>query len=261
MRILRAAFDAGLIERLPRRGRRLKGQPNRKTAKISLAEFEAFFAGIGDAKLSIARRGSSGRGRSSGPEAADWARAFWGTIFFSALRRANVLALRWEQFTGESLDVRQFKTGGLVSIPLHPAWRRLLEPLPGAFTAGPVFVISHKTLYRDQRAIAGVSGTGRVTPQSVRRLAARCYERAHAGAGRLILGRPFPGADGHYLDAPEILQWASEKLPVPEILRTDEERDLTRTQEQSLVDGFRSLREADRDSVLRLVAALGRPGG
>ena len=250
MRALRVAHDAGLIPQVPKRGRRRRGN-KRKTARISLIEFDRFLSAIPVTKLSRSRKGPT-------RDVPFWV-AFFGSPFFCALRRLDLLRVEWQNFGSEFLEYRQSKTGNLVRVPIHPVWRRMLSVLPNAWTRGRVFGINLRSMNRDLHRIIEVAGTKGVTLQSIRVLAARSYERAHAGAGRLILGRPLPGADSYYFDVPEILQLASEKLILPPCLLTDAERNQNAAGESYLIESFRQLRNEDREAVLKFIAALRRP--
>ncbi len=245
---LHVAFDKGLIERMPKRGKRLSGQ-KRRTGRISLPDFDRFLSAISTARLSVPRKG---------PERppALWL-AFFATPFFAALRKGDLVGLEWEQFGSEFLERRQNKTGELVRVPIHPVWKRLLSALPNAWTKGRVFAgISYKTIHRDLHAILRASGLKGVTPQAIRVLSARSYERAHPGAGRLILGRPLPGADSYYFDVPEILQMASDKLRLPPSLLLPEERQSLANRETLMLGAFRGLRPKDQDTAVRMVLGL-----
>ncbi len=242
--VLAKADAARMIVGLPQRPKRLCAQPS-KSAKLTLPEFSVFLAGI-----------PSGIAGTRGRDDAWWL-AWWGLLYFSAFRLGDALRLERRQIGGAGIEARQTKTGGLVRVPLHPVCNRLIHEaeLP---REGRMFHVARKTLYRVTEAVCEASGVHGVTPQAVRVLAARQYERAHPGAGRLILGRGFQGADRYYFDAGEILTSASDKLDVPAALLTDAERKARACAETSLLSAFRRLKAAERETVLKVATSLRR---
>lgn len=242
--VLAAADVAGMICGVPERPKRLHAHTS-KAAKLTLAEFNLFLAAIPE--------GIAGtRGRSPA-----WWRAWWGLLYFSAFRLTDALNLERRQVGAAGIEARQTKTGGLVRVPLHPVCGRLLKEaqLP---KQGRMFFIARKTLYRVTEGVCTAAGIAGVTPQAVRVLAARQYERAHPGSGRLILGRGFPGADRYYFDIGEILTAASEKLDLPDALLSDEDRRARACAETNLLSAFRRLKAAERETVLKVATSLRR---
>jgi len=242
MRVIRAAADEGWIEKAPKRPKRLISQPT-KTRKISLAEFERFLSAMPQAVQHCRTR------------SVEWWLAFWAVIYFTALRRGNVEQLESRQVSSEVIEVRQFKTGGLLQIPIHPVLKRMLGSLP---TVGRLLRIDRKSLYRITKRAGEIANVVGISPQSVRALSARQFERAHPGAGRLILGRPFPGADAYYFDAPEILRSAIDKLAIPEALLTEEERNHAVDSEKALLLIFRGLSIDNRATLMTVANSLKR---
>lgn len=240
MHVLRSAAEEGWIERAPKRPKRLVSQPT-KTRKISLTDFDKFLSCIPEAVKKCRRR------------SVEWWLAFWAMIYFTALRRANVEQLQASQIGSEVIEVRQLKTGVLVQIPIHPILRRMVDALPPA--ARPL-KIDRKSLYRITTRACKLAGVVGISPQSVRALSARQFERAHPGSGRLILGRPFPGADQYYFDAPEILRSAIDKLAVPPALMTQEERDRAVDSERIMLTLFRLLSRDDQATVMTVACSL-----
>jgi integrase len=49
---------------------------------------------------------------------------------YTGQRRSDLVKMRWSQFDGEFIEVRQQKTGALLSIPCHKALRAELETMP-----------------------------------------------------------------------------------------------------------------------------------
>lgn len=238
--VLRAAVDDGLLSAMPKRPKRLISQPT-KTAKISLKEFERFIEALPDAVAKCRKRSEQ------------WWRSLWATIYFTALRLANIQQISSRQIGSEIIEVRQLKTGKLVQIPVHPVLRRML--LPFLETNRPL-KIDRKSLYRITTRACEIAGVRGISPQSIRALAARQFERAHPGAGRLILGRPFPGADAYYFDAPEILRSAVDKLAVPAPFLTKEEREKSVDSERMLLMLFRQLSRDDQATLMSVACGL-----
>ncbi len=239
--MLRAALQAGQIERLPQRPKRLIGQPA-KLSRLGIADFNQFLAAIPEGIQGTRIRDS------------DWWRAWWGMLYFTALRLADGLALDRAHVGSDGIEVRQTKTGGLVRIPLHPVLRRMLAN--AGESTGRIFHVSRNTLYRVTERICQAAGIPCLTPQMVRVLSARQYERAHPGAGRLILGRGFPGADRYYFDAGEILQSASERLEVPDVLLTADEKRDRASAEFNMLAAFRRLKADQRAAVLKVATSM-----
>ena len=240
MRIVRAWSEDHGEPMLLKRPRRLISQPT-KTAKISLAEFNRFLEALPAAVAACRKRS---------PE---WWLAFWGTIYFTALRRGNVEMLEARQINSEMIVVRQYKTGVLVEIPMHPVLRRMIDTLP---REGRVLKIDRKSLYRITTRACHIASVKGISPQSIRALSARQFERAHPGAGRLILGRPLHGADASYLVPFEIVQSALEKLAVPPALMTDEERKRAVDSERVMLLIFRSLSRDAQATVMTVASSL-----
>jgi integrase len=234
--VLRAGLDSA-----PKRPKRLTGQPT-KSSRLSMAEFNQFL-------LSLPEGIKGTRGRDL-----DWWLGWWGLLYFTAFRLADGLAVQREQIGSDGIEVRQTKTGGLVRIPLHGVCKRLLANT--GESSGKVFHVSRKTLYRVTERVCKVAGIAALTPQMVRVLAARQYERAHPGSGRLILGRGFPGADRYYFDAGEILQSASEKLDVPDALMTPEEKRDRASAEFQMLAAFRRMKVDQREAVLKIAKSM-----
>ena len=49
---------------------------------------------------------------------------------YTGQRRSDLVKMKWSQFDGEYIEVRQQKTGALVSVPCHKALRTELENMP-----------------------------------------------------------------------------------------------------------------------------------
>jgi integrase len=112
--------------------------------------------------------------------------------------------------TGDSVTIVARKTGKRQTIPLPG---RLAESLRG-WKWGRC----RKVVYRDLRGLCDAAGVARFTPQGLRRLSANLWERAHAGAGAVILGHAVPGwtgATAAYIDRSELLRIGLPRLRLP----------------------------------------------
>ena len=125
-----------------------------------------------------------------------------------------------EQIEGNTLRLVSRKAGKLHVLPVHPEVLAHCERL-GTEKSGRIFPIGCclKQVRGQIDRICRAAGIPRFTPQMVRRLAAIQFEKAHPGAGSLLLGHALPGGSRvtfqHYIPVPEILRLASEKLPQP----------------------------------------------
>lgn len=202
--ILREAQRRGLISAIPEKPRRRR-EPPRKGPPPSLEVFDRFVR-TGDAMFD---RGEIRTRLQNG-----WFRACMALAYFTAMRRSDLLSLEWDQIIGDTIEFRAQKTGKLHVIPMHPLLQGILADFReiGQRKVIPVGQISIK---RACHAVCREIDASSIHIQNIRKLSARQYERAHAGAGALILGHSIPGATAYYLDAPEILRHAVAKLAVP----------------------------------------------
>ena len=53
-------------------------------------------------------------------------RMFFHLLYYTGQRPADVLAMRWSQFDGSVIELRQQKTGKLLTVPCHRSLRRVL---------------------------------------------------------------------------------------------------------------------------------------
>jgi integrase len=63
-------------------------------------------------------------------EAKPWLRWAVTLALYTGQRRSDLVKMKWSQFDGEYIEVRQRKTGALLSIPCHKALRAELESVP-----------------------------------------------------------------------------------------------------------------------------------
>jgi len=84
---------------------------------------------------------------------------------YTGQRRSDLVQMKWSQFDGEFIEVRQQKTGALVSVPCHKALRAELESVPRTADTilvgergGPLTAGSLGALIARQLREMGVSG-------------------------------------------------------------------------------------------------------
>jgi integrase len=150
--------------------------------------------------------------------AVEWWRCLLVLLYFSALRRADALTLRWEEIEDGWIRRTMKKTGFTVEIPIHPVLQQHLDALPkrkrGPYVLG--YVGSHKQIAKERSNLSSVAGVRLWTFQGIRRLSAQQFEKARAGAGGLVLGHQYRTVDKFYLDPVAALVEALPNLAVPE---------------------------------------------
>lgn len=156
---------------------------------------------------------------------------FWRCLLVAAyntgLRRWDLCCtLRWAHwFPGERCIVLEAeKTGKQQSLPAanalcdHLADLHRLRDL--ATADARIFPIDPcaKQVRRELRRMSDAAGVPWLGLQAIRRRAAIEYEKAHPGAGPLLLGHTLPHARvsfGSYIPVPDVLRVAADKLPQP----------------------------------------------
>ena len=103
-------------------------------------------------------------------------------VYFTALRRCDLLTLTWDEIEPTRIVRRMKKTGNDIVLPLHPVLRAHLAELPR--TNAP-FVFGHgssKTQIANE--LTGMAKVANVPPflmHSFRRLSGQMWEKARAG--------------------------------------------------------------------------------
>ncbi|HET6324812.1 MAG TPA: hypothetical protein VFG04_08935 [Planctomycetaceae bacterium] len=226
--ICEACVEEGLMTHSPRTGNSLKVRPGDKWTPET-KDLSAIYRVVGAAQWPVRR---VPRGQWSSTAAASnggFVRLFstdhwWRTLFvagyFTALRRADLLDLRWSDIRDDRIVRTMAKTEYAVEIPIHAILRAHLDRMP--HESDRVFGDrnnSHKQFERELHAMSRDAKIGPFTMQSLRRLSARSWESARAGAGACILGHRIRGAAANYLHAFRILQDAIPALVVPDAMR------------------------------------------
>lgn len=171
----------------------------------------------------------------------------------------DLLHLEWVQFGEDTVSYRAAKTGKLQEIPLHPVLKRHLMMMPrvGERLFGPIVWNSRHRLRRTLVQLSRDAGVPAVTPQQIRRLAGTEYEKAHGGAGRLLLGHGWPTrATSFYIDELDVLREASRKLRLPQEWLTPEEREQWKLEQQQLSDAYRRMSVEGKKALLQVALSL-----
>lgn len=146
-----------------------------------------------------------------------WWRAVLLLAFTTGLRRADLFGLTWDQIEADRIPTVNRKTKKRQYLPIAPPLRPWLELLKRNGTPrvlGPKDRATHQ-IDRELQRIADAAGIAALNPQSLRRAAARAYEKAHPGCGKLILNHGKSVTERHYLDTEETLRDAQPKLIYP----------------------------------------------
>jgi integrase len=179
---------------------------------------------------------------------AEWWQRWLCWAYCTGLRRADLLHLRSESIRGDVMILEAGKTGKQQVIPL-PA------RLPRGF--GRFLHVGVKQLRFALRVFCGRAGVAPFTPQGIRRLAAKEWERSHAGCGAVILGHAVPGwsnATASYLDGSDLLRLGLPRLRLPAMI-ADPEREQRTTEIVSLAT---SLPDADQSAAVSVLRAMAR---
>ena len=255
--LLRYCKAEKIISDVPSPGRRRKRRVQLKDTP-TLAELGRLYEMVDVIEWPVQRW----RSRSSGiaPSTPQWWRSLLCTLLLTALRRQDVLTLRWNEVRDDRIRRVMEKTGFKIEIPVHPVLRRHLDALPRVDD----FVFGHYTSNVQvnlwQKRLWETAGTRPATFQGLRRLSGQTWERARPGAGTLILGHRFRGADANYLDPYQVLEAAMPRVELPEAMREPNVKRATRE------DVLKALRELDRGEMLavlqdgmKLLAGNGAP--
>lgn len=234
--VLRACAEQQFLDRIPSPGRRLKKSPRLK-ATPTTAQFSAAYS-----RCHL----------TTWPKDCDsesWWRGLLATAYFSALRRDDLLSLRWSEICGGRITRKLRKTGRVHVVPVHGTLAASLETLPKETE----YVFGRSTsLHQIRRELRTLFQTDAFTLQSLRRLSARAWEQARTGCGALILGHAYRGALGSYLDPLTSLEKALLSLDVPECFGVAKpHRD-----EQRLLRAFRRLSARDASAVVSMAESL-----
>jgi integrase len=186
-------------------------------------------------------------------------RAFLVACYIAGPRLGDVLHLEWVQFAEDTVSFRASKTGKVQQIPLHPVLKRHLQAVPR--TGKRIFEsIPWHSRHRLRRALVRLctdAGVPKVTPQQIRRLAGTEYEKAHGGAGRLLLGHGWPTrATSFYIDELDVLREASRKLRLPQEWLTEQEREQWKLDESQLSTAYRRMSPEGREALIRVAMSL-----
>lgn len=146
-----------------------------------------------------------------------WWRAVLMLAFSTGLRRADLFGLTWDQVEADRIPTRNRKTKKNqflpIPDPLRP-WLELLRKNNTPRVLGPKDRAAQ--IDRELNRFAALAGLPSLGLQGLRRASARAYEKAHAGAGKLILNHGKTVTERNYLDPEETLRDAATKLVYPQ---------------------------------------------
>lgn len=151
-----------------------------------------------------------------------WWRAVLMLAFSTGLRRADLFGLRWSEIEADRIPTINRKTKKPQYLPIPDPLRPWLELLRknGDETVLGKGSGRQQQIDRELRHFGHLCEIKDLGLQALRRAAARAYETAHPGCGRLILNHGATVTERYYLDMFETLQHASTKLIYPEAFLT-----------------------------------------
>lgn len=171
--------------------------------------------------------------------------------YITGLRHADLVGMQRSSITPTSIEVEASKTGKMHYIPRHAILR---GPLPG--DERPLYR-NVKTVYKWLNRYCEEADVPHFTLQMIRRTAANEYEKAHPGAGGVLLGHSLGSVTySYYLDQFEVLRVAQRRLVIPEVMLPKGRRWRQQAEELELVEAFRGLPEDERRTVLRLMGRV-----
>jgi len=146
-----------------------------------------------------------------------WCRAVMVFGFSLGLRRADLFNLKWSDIQPTRIPTVNRKTGKTQYLPIPDELHKWF-PVLRRLNSDKIFGVNDRqkqidTEFNSLGRLAGISDFG---CQALRRAAANAYERAHAGAGAIILNHGKTVTTSSYIDPEEILREAAKKLVYPE---------------------------------------------
>lgn len=182
---------------------------------------------------------------------AEWWQRLLCVAYATGVRRSDLLRLDVSQVVDGELSIVAGKTEKRQVIPIPPAVLRLLP------ASGHICRVGIKPLRRVLCEWCQRAGVQTITPQAIRRLSAREWERAHAGAGAVILGHDVPGwtrATAAYIDRADLLRAGLSRLRLPASLM-----DATAADDiENLTAEIKRLTDQQRETVKEVVSAMAR---
>ncbi|HEV8066757.1 MAG TPA: hypothetical protein VGP76_03405 [Planctomycetaceae bacterium] len=212
--------DAGLLDRIPGCGKRIKRRPILRETP-SLESFAKVYSATESVTWPVTLRRSRTSGRIR--HAVQWWQGLLCASYLTGLRSSDLLTITWAEVKADRIVRRMRKTGFEIQIPAHPVLMKHLAALQLATDPqpdDPIFghLKAHAQLRHELGALCLSQGVERIGLQSLRRMAAQSWERARPGAGSLILGHRFRGADVFYLDPFAVLQEAMPHVAIPAVM-------------------------------------------
>jgi integrase len=259
--VLRHLVRIEELKALPWSGKRLKRRPQLKPTP-SIEDLGKVYALCRTVRWPVHVRRLNPHcphGRFKGPERIAAAVQWWKTLFalgyFTALRRSDLLTLRWDEIEGGWIRRKMVKTGFTIEIPVHPVLQTHLDALPTKERPCVLgYVGSYKQIRGEMKSLAAAAGVKPFSLQAVRRLSAQQFERARGGTGGLILGHQYRTVDKFYLDPVCALQWALPNLAVPEGMGPTGSNGVNA--KASKPDALDVLRQLGREELAKLLGEL-----
>lgn len=242
--LLRCAQKQGLIESVPDVGRKLKC-PAADQQPADLTVLGRVYQNVHCARWCPKYR------------SATW-RLWIVSAYTLGLRLGDLQSLTWGQVKSNCVQVKAAKTGKLQRFPIHPVLRRHLNEMPqnGERVFWTMSLGVTRKVRRTLRELCEELEVDYFTPQMIRRLAGREYEKAHGGAGRILLGHGLGSSSSFYLSEFEILETACQKIRIPDEFLSDEEREDKRDQLRELIDVCQRLDESKREALATVARSM-----
>lgn len=181
-------------------------------------------------------------------KSAEWWQRWLCWAYCTGLRRGDLFRLTPDFIRDGQIEIIAAKTGKRQGIPVPPRLQ---------FDANQFLHVGIKQLRFALRAFCASARVKPFTPQAIRRLSAKEWERAHAGCGAVILGHAIPGwsnATASYLDGSDLLRLGLPRLRLPALI-ADPQREQRETEIVALAT---RLPDADQTAAVSVLRAMCR---
>lgn len=245
LHVLQACFDAGQLDAVPGRGRRLRVSSGVRYVP-PLEDLGKLYAAADEAKWPT------------------WCKPaeFWQPLlvaaYWTALRHFDLFwSLKDSCFSKRFVVVTAHKTEKVHVFPRHSVFDRHIAVAPRRPGDERFFPIGicRKQVLRELHRMADAAGVKRFTLHAIRRLSCCEWQEAKWGAGEVIQGSAIRGSASRYI-VPQLLKQAAPMLRWPDEMLTAEERDVSAQQQARLLHAVQRLGVTERDAVLSLAEKL-----
>lgn len=175
-----------------------------------------------------------------------WLMAFLKVAYITGLRHRDIC----EGVTvhDDMLECEAQKTGKLHLIPRHQI---LMGEIPELYA-------NVKTVYARLLKATKAAGVPYFTPQMIRKTAANEYEKAHPGAGGVLLGHSLGSVTyRYYLDSVEVLAVAQLSLKIPDAMLPQDVKERQSMEDKQVTAAFRRLPPDERAAILKIITKAG----